>query len=67
MTLEQKLSQITVYSEKDLAVNGHDLMAIGLSGPQIGKTMNRLLELVLDEQIENTKDALLAAAQQETL
>jgi len=54
-------------SLKDLAVNGHDLMALGLSGPKIGKAMNRLLDLVLDEQIENTKEALLTAARQEIL
>jgi len=54
-------------SLKDLAINGHDLMALGLSGPQIGQTMNRLLDLVLDEEIENTKDALLAVVQKETL
>ena len=40
-------------SLKDLAINGHDLMALGLSGPQIGQAMNRLLDLVLDEAIEN--------------
>ena len=54
-------------SLKDLAVNGHDLMDIGLSGPQIGQAMNRLLDLVLDEAIENTKDALLTAVRQEIL
>ena len=47
---------------KDLALNGRDLMALGLAGPAIGKTLNRLLSSVLDEQIPNTKDALLAAA-----
>ena len=51
-------------SLKDLAVNGHDLTALGLSGPQIGQTMRRLLELVLDEKIENTKEALLTAAKE---
>ena len=52
---------------KDLAVNGHDLMALGLAGPQIGHTLNRLLALVLDETLENNKAALLTAARQETL
>ena len=50
---------------KDLAVNGHDLMALGLSGKIIGQTLNRLLELVLDEEIENEKAALLARVQEE--
>ena len=51
-------------SLKDLAVNGHDLMILGFSGPEIGHTLNRLLELVLDEKVENTKDALLSAAKE---
>lgn len=52
---------------KDLAVNGHDLMALGITGPAIGETLNRLLDLILDEKIENTKDALLSAVHQERL
>ena len=50
---------------KDLAVNGHDLMALGLSGKAIGQMLNRLLELVLDEEIQNEKAALLARVQEE--
>ena len=45
---------------KDLALNGHDLMALGYQGKAIGQTLNRLLNLVLDEQCENTRQALLA-------
>ena len=52
-------------SLQDLAVNGHDLMALGISGRAIGETLNRLLDLVLDEAIENTKEALLNAVHQE--
>lgn len=48
---------------RDLAVNGHDLMAAGLTGPAIGRTLNQLLSLVLDEQLPNEKNALLDAAQ----
>ena len=48
---------------RDLAVNGHDLMALGFSGPKIGECMNRLLELVQEEKLENTRQALLAEAQ----
>ena len=52
-------------SLKDLAVKGQDLMALGLAGPAIGKTLNRLLSQVLDEQLPNEKEALLRAATQE--
>lgn len=47
---------------RDLAVNGHDLMALGITGPRIGLTQKRLLELVLEEKIPNEKIALLTAA-----
>ena len=49
---------------KDLAVNGHDLMELGITGPAIGKTLNALLEQVLDERIPNEKEALLGALKQ---
>ena len=51
-------------SIKGLAINGHDLMAIGITGPAIGRTLNALLEQVMDETLPNEKEALLAAAKQ---
>ncbi len=47
---------------RDLAVNGHDLMALGLAGKDIGTVQRRLLEAVLDERLENEKAPLLEAA-----
>ncbi len=47
-------------SIKDLAVNGHDLMALGYKGPIIGKILNQLLDGVLDEQLPNEKEALIS-------
>ncbi len=48
---------------KSLAVSGRDLMALGFSpGKDLGKALNTLLELVLDEALPNEKQALLAAA-----
>ena len=46
-------------SLKDLAVNGHDLVALGFTGKAIGETLNALLEQVLDEKLPNEKQALL--------
>lgn len=43
-----------------LAVNGHDLMALGYQGRAIGDTLRTLLDAVLSEQVKNEKDALLA-------
>ncbi len=55
-------SQQACFSLKNLAVNGHDLMAMGFSGPAIGKALACLLEQVIDEQLPNEKGALLQAA-----
>ena len=54
----------TCLSLKDLAVNGHDLMALGCQGKEIGLLLNRLLELVIDEQLPNEKNALLKAVRE---
>ena len=44
---------------RDLAVNGHQLMALGFHGPAIGKALKALLEAVLSEELPNEKQALL--------
>ena len=50
-------------SLRDLAVGGNDLMDIGIPrGKQLGTLLNALLERVLDGDLPNEKDALLAAA-----
>lgn len=46
----------------DLAVNGHDLMALGFTGREIGECLQLLLSRVIDETIPNEKQPLLAAA-----
>lgn len=51
-------------SLKDLAVNGNDLMELGLSGKEIGRCLTWLLSLVIDEQLPNEKDALLASVKE---
>lgn len=51
-------------SIKDLAVNGHDLMALGFAGPDIGKALNALLDAILDERLPNEKEALLRAVKE---
>ncbi len=53
------LAQHQCFSLKDLAVNGHDLMALGYSGPAIGVALESLLAAVLDGTCENEKECLL--------
>lgn len=47
------------FSLKDLAINGKDLIELGLKGKEIGQALNFLLEAVLNEKVDNTKEALL--------
>lgn len=50
----------TFVSLKTLAVNGIDLMEIGIKqGPDIGRILNQLLAMVIDGEAENNKDKLL--------
>lgn len=45
---------------KDLAVTGTDLIALGMPpGKEIGQTLDRLLEIVLEEPERNTREELL--------
>jgi tRNA nucleotidyltransferase (CCA-adding enzyme) len=62
-TLQEVLEEKSCFSLKDLAVNGRDLIAIGITeGPYIGKILNRLLQEVIDEELMNEKEMLLHKA-----
>lgn len=53
------------FSLKDLAVNGRDMLALGLSGRDIGLTLDRLLELVMDNALPNDRLTLLRFVKEE--
>lgn len=47
----------------DLAVNGNDLKSVGIApGKEMGLILKRLLELVLEQKCQNTKDELIKIA-----
>ena len=46
-------------SLKELAVGGGDLLAAGMEGKEIGETLRRLLELVLEDPSLNRRELLL--------
>ena len=46
-------------SVKALAIDGQDMMALGLSGRAIGQMLNAALELVLEKPKMNTRETLL--------
>ena len=61
--MEDLLAKDACFSLKQLAVNGQDMMALGLQGPAIGKMLQTLLDAVIDDAVENERNALLSLAQ----
>lgn len=53
------LAQAPCLTLKDLAVNGRDALAAGLSGPAIGRALNRLLDQVAEGTLPNEREVLL--------
>lgn len=52
---------------KDLAVNGRDLIQVGITpGPQLGLALQQLLEIVLEDPEKNTREYLLSSLPKET-
>lgn len=65
--LQDRISRIvaeaSALSRKELAVNGKDLMDLGIpKGPAIGRVLDLLLQTVLDDPEMNTKEQLLPLA-----
>ena len=60
--LDRELEKGSCFSLKQLAVNGNDLLGLGLSGPAVGRTLQGLLDRVMDGTLPNDRDALLTAA-----
>lgn len=58
--MEEILAQQQCFSLKDLAVKGDDLIVAGIEpGPEMGRVLNELLEVVIDGECENEKEALM--------
>ena len=62
--LDRLVEQQACFSLKQLAVNGRDLLAMGLQGPVVGRVLDQLLDCVVDGQLSNEKETLLKAAGQ---
>ena len=61
--LDHIIEQQLCFQLKDLAVNGKDLLDIGIpQGRQIGLLLHKLMEMVINEEIENDKKQLLIVA-----
>ena len=61
--LDEVIAQQECFRLADLAVNGRDLMAMGIAeGAQIGSILNGLLDQVIDGLLPNDRDTLLQRA-----
>lgn len=62
-TARKILSEKACFSLSDLAVNGNDIISLGVpKGKMIGKILNALLEDVIENRIQNNKADLLLKA-----
>lgn len=59
--LDKLLAEDACFSLKQLAVNGRDLLALGLSGPAVGAALEELLGKVMDGRLPNEREFLLEA------
>ena len=58
--VEKELEKKTALSLKSLAVNGRDLMEIGIpAGKELGRILNELLDCVIEDPTLNNKERLL--------
>ena len=57
--LESLLAEDTCFTLRDLAVDGRDMMALGLRGREIGEALDALLTRVAEGELPNEKAALL--------
>lgn len=65
--INEILQEESCFTLKDLAVNGHDMMTLGFQGPTIGRVLQECLDAVLDEQIPNEHETLMAFAKDRQL
>jgi poly A polymerase len=57
---ERVIADKECFKLKDMAVKGDDLIKLGMAmGPEIGKTLNMLLDKVISEEVANDKDSLM--------
>ena len=59
--LDEVIASNDAFSLKQLAVNGNDVLELGVpAGPQIGELLDAALDAVIEEKLPNERDALIA-------
>lgn len=65
---ERLLCERKCFTLKDLKISGKDLIEIGFEqGPKIGKTLNYLLDVVINEPEKNDRDILIELAREKLM
>ena len=62
--LDEILNEKECFSLRNLAVNGTDMLSLGLTGRDIGRALNACLAAVMEEKLPNERGALLEYAEQ---
>lgn len=62
--MDDCLANYKPYKLEHLRINGNDLIAIGYKGKQIGKILDGLLDLVMQDKVKNIKNDLISAIPQ---
>lgn len=60
--LDEILDSHECFSVKDLKINGNDLVSLGFKGKDIGKALEKCLDGVISEKVENNFDDLIKYA-----
>ena len=58
--MQKVLDEQACFSVKNLAINGNDVLRKGLRGKQVGDALQRTLNAVMDGEVANEKNDLLA-------
>ncbi len=51
--INEILNKQECFSKKDLKINGNDLISMGFKGKEIGKILDKVLELVINDTLKN--------------
>jgi tRNA nucleotidyltransferase (CCA-adding enzyme) len=61
---EEIISRGDALEIKELAINGHDISGLGLSGESVGRVLDRIMEMVIENPNLNERDTLLKIAKE---
>ncbi|NLS37732.1 CCA tRNA nucleotidyltransferase [Fructobacillus tropaeoli] len=66
--IQKTYDSLPIYSMKDLALSGGDLIAAGLAqpGPDLGAALKKMEQAVVLGQVDNTKEALTTLVEEQT-